>query len=1286
MRRFLRFLVDPRTLSVIGMLALAAFLLLGAQTLEVGITYALMAFLALVLLWLVVWAIRRIRSYRAERRLKSALDDQVEKAEKGAVDDPTRKAELDELRSRMSQAIKTIKTSKLGHLSGRQALYELPWYMVIGNPAAGKSSAVLNSGLQFPFVEKNGGPTAVHGVGGTRNCDWFFTTEGILLDTAGRYSVHEEDRREWFGFLDLLKKHRPKAPINGIVVTASISELTSNRPDFAINLAKNLRQRVQELTERLEIFAPVYVMFTKADLITGFAKFFGETEKVERDRVWGATLPYDPDEKKDPLADFDQRFDELYAGLKAMSVAQMSMHRSSNISPETLAFPLEFAAIKPAVRAFLSTLFETNPFQYKPVFRGFYFTSALQEGAVRSISTGRIAQQFGIQLQGEREQRDIQSKNGFFLHDLFSKVIFADKGTVKQFAHPVKTRLRYITFFAFVLALGLLVGGWTWSYMGNRQLVANVEADLQKVVRLQEGKGGLQPRFEALEILQDRIEQLEKFRTDRPLSLALGLYQGDLLEDKLLNEYYAGVREIMLTPVAGRLEDYLRAVNLKPDQLQQTVVGADGNAGRVTPSGEPVRPATTAANRMYAGASPTNVQDAYNGLKAYLMLGDKRRVETAHLTDQISRFWRDWLEVNRGEMPREQLIQSAERMISFYLSRVNDDTWPTLKDSNLLLVDQTRESLRKVVRGMPARERVYSEIKARAATRFAPMTVSRILGAGPGGDAEVLGGSYAISGAFTREAWQQYVDGAIRDAATAETSSKDWVLNVASNDDLTLEGSPEQIRKTLVGMYKQEYAKEWARFVQGVSLRQLTDFNQTVVAMNNLGDPQNSGIRKVLETVYEQTSWDNPSVVNAGIKQASTGAMGWVKNLFSRSTPAQVNVNVNLDGVKPGEMPMGPVGQEFAGVARIVVDRDGNSLLRGYLDNLSKLRTRFNQIKNEGDPGPGARQLMQQTLDGNGSELAATLKYVDEQMLTGMDATQRQAIRPLLVRPLLQAYSVVIRPASIELNKVWDAQVYKLFEQTLATKYPFNGTSKIEASPAEIAQVFGPDGAISKYVTGTVGPLVVRRGDLLSPRVWGEEGLRLNQDFVLGFAQWVAPLTGGAAGASAAQAQTLFQIQPRPASGVTEYTVEIDGQLLRYRNTPPQWTNFVWPNPQGSPGAKLRATTFDGRTVELINEPGAYGLERLISTAQRERMPDGGFELTWDKEGVSVSVQLRIVQSPQSNAGGTDSPQGNGFRGLRLPQAVVDTRAPGASAAPGAPVSTPAPAAAAAPAKPGAVQ
>lgn len=73
----------------------------------------------------------------------------------------------------MKESIQLIRKSKLGDKKGNAALYELPWYMVIGNPAAGKSSAIYNSGLKFPFEETHQKMVSA-GLSGTRNCDWFF--------------------------------------------------------------------------------------------------------------------------------------------------------------------------------------------------------------------------------------------------------------------------------------------------------------------------------------------------------------------------------------------------------------------------------------------------------------------------------------------------------------------------------------------------------------------------------------------------------------------------------------------------------------------------------------------------------------------------------------------------------------------------------------------------------------------------------------------------------------------------------------------------------------------------------------------------------------------------------------------------------------------------------------------------------------------------------------------------------------------------------------------------------
>jgi type VI secretion system protein ImpL len=1238
MHRLWQFLTNSRVLGVIGLAALAAFLLLGADTLQVAAIWAGVAALGLLAAWGIFWALR----YHYRKRAAARLSEQLAPAGEHAS---ARNSEVAVLRKSMLEAITTIKTSKLGLERGAAALYELPWYMIIGNPGAGKSSAIGHSGLRFPIP----GSKAVQGVAGTRNCDWFFTTDGILLDTAGRYAVQDGDRAEWFSFLALLKKYRRRAPVNGILIAVSVAELTGGQPQKSIDLAKSLRTRVQELTERLGVFAPVYVIFTKADLIAGFSDFFHDTDRSERERAWGATIRYNRrSTSQDVLQFFDRHFDELHDGLKEMSLASMAQSRGTRTQPGVFTFPLEFASIKSPLRAFLATLFEENTYQFKPVLRGFYFTSALQEGSGENLASKRVANRFDLEFQ-EQQAAQEEEQSGYFLLELFRKVIFADKDLVARYTSPFTTRLKYGAFFAATLLLGCSLGAWSWSYMGNRQLVANVQADLDKVVKLQDKRFDLQSRLEALDILQDRIEQLEKYRASRPLMLSFGLYQGQALERKLRDEYFAGVREVMVQPVAAALEGLLAEMN--------------ANAGRLEPNHKGT-PAAAKPGQPYQDASPTNVADGYNALKTYLMLGEKNRAEPGHLNDQLTRFWRGWLESNRGAMPREQMIRSAERLMSFHLSQLSDPAWPVV-NLKLGLLDTARENLRRVVRGISARERVYAYIKARASTRFPAITVARIVG---DQDQALIAGSYAVPGAFTRDAWEKFVLGAFKDAANKELQSTDWVLKTVSNDDLTLEGSPEQIQKSLVDLYKADYAREWLTFVQGVTISELNGFEGSVQAMNRLGDPQTSPIAKLLTTVNQETSWDNPAAAPVDMGKVERGLFAWFKETVMRRAPSEarnvVDLSANPAKPRPEAPAMGPVGREFAGVARLVgVKENEASLMTGYLGCLSRLRTRLNQLKNQGDPGPGARQFMQQTLEGSGSELSEALKYVDEQMLTGMTDVQKQALRPILVRPLIQTFAVIVPPSESEINRTWLAQVVEPFQKTLAGKYPFTPGSKVEASAAEIGQVFGPDGVVAKFVNGAMGPLVVRRGDVLAARTWADIGITLAPQAVAGFPGWIAPLSASGIPSASGQ-QTVFQLQPLPAPGTIEYTIDVDGQILRYRNTPPVWSNMVHPSPQGTPGARITAVTFDGRSVELFNEPGQFGLKRMIDAATRKRKEGGVFELRWTNGNVTVALDLKITSSPATQGDGEVRSQARGFHGLRLPESIVG-RNPAAAASSG---------------------
>src|ERR1019366_6409282 len=187
-------------------------------------TGRLVAILVVFMVWALLWQWRQWRASRATSELAGAA---------GTTATPERMAKAGavggadaQLVARFQEALGALRKSK----KGAKSLLELPWYMIIGPPGSGKTTALSNSGLEFPLADRFG-KSAVRGVGGTRSCDWWFTTEAILLDTAGRYTTQDSDERAdsagWTEFLTLLKKHRSRQPTNGVLVALSIADIAA---------------------------------------------------------------------------------------------------------------------------------------------------------------------------------------------------------------------------------------------------------------------------------------------------------------------------------------------------------------------------------------------------------------------------------------------------------------------------------------------------------------------------------------------------------------------------------------------------------------------------------------------------------------------------------------------------------------------------------------------------------------------------------------------------------------------------------------------------------------------------------------------------------------------------------------------------------------------------------------------------------------------------------------------------------------------------------------------------
>ena len=135
------------------------------------------------------------------------------------------------LKDKLKDALATLKSASGGK---KDYLYDLPWYLLIGPPGSGKTTALVNSGLKFP-LSRGATPAAIAGVGGTRYCDWWFTEDAVLIDTAGRYTTQDSDakadKQSWLAFLELLKKSRPRQPINGVMVAISLEDVMRDPVD-----------------------------------------------------------------------------------------------------------------------------------------------------------------------------------------------------------------------------------------------------------------------------------------------------------------------------------------------------------------------------------------------------------------------------------------------------------------------------------------------------------------------------------------------------------------------------------------------------------------------------------------------------------------------------------------------------------------------------------------------------------------------------------------------------------------------------------------------------------------------------------------------------------------------------------------------------------------------------------------------------------------------------------------------------------------------------------------------
>ncbi|MDH2399158.1 type VI secretion system membrane subunit TssM [Bradyrhizobium sp. SSUT18] len=906
--------------TLIALLLVSAFIWVGGPYLDLfgqhpfGSVTVRAATIACFFLAVVV--IIFVRSWLARRANRRVIKSLMESEGLVTTSKNRSQEEVELIRARFEDALKVLRDKVFAGKIGPSSLFELPWYVVIGPSGAGKTTILRNSGLQFPLAERLGAHP-VAGLGGTRSCEWWFTEEAVLIDTAGRYTSQdtdaEVDRAAWHGFLNLLTMHRRRRPINGILVAISLSDLLM-RHENGRRLAQSIRSRIQELLKTFGMRIPVYVVVTKCDLVPGFAEYFDDLDDEGRAQVWGKTFPLEgPGDHIDDVV--TREIEELAERLEGKLAFRMHDERNPNRRAMMYIFPKELRSIRTAVAGFVSEVFRSSRFEVRPMLRGIYLTSAAQEGMPIERISAAVRRNCG--LRAVLPTSSIGPGKGFFIKQLLADVIFAEQGLVgRNLKLECKLAMKHCGgyFAAVILAVAALTQ-WYDAFARSEARITEIKMAAQT----------LQGRLKEVREPLDLKQLLPTLNAARRLRLAAGE-----------NTWYTWLGAVgisatpVLVPAAQQAYDQILVDRLLP-------VFASRLAFRI--------------EDLSRIGNDALLDQAKEMFRTYLRLSDPRhfdrgKVEQAARSEVARAFALD--ETSAGE-----LMEHFSRLIELLPK-------PITSDRTFVVAVGSRLMERPLV------EQIYARLLREGAqnTQLRPIHLVSLLGAGqleikpqavlPTFDQQGLpssDGTAIIPGIFTRDGWIDFVLPHLPIIVQDEQSG-DWVLAGSSFD----EADTQQVVRKVIDRYVADYIRIWTNALSSVRVRKFDDMQRASGILRGLAGPQ-STLQQIISLVRDNTNLPPPGEQNAAragetavsMFSAAPGDGSWPGTRITEAFRPLVQLGI------------GGASGEPAGMDRI---RD---LFGGLYATVAGIAT-------APDPGQAAFQLVQRRVKDPNNDAFGTLR------------------------------------------------------------------------------------------------------------------------------------------------------------------------------------------------------------------------------------------------------------------------------------------------------------------------
>ena len=446
----------------VPILAILAVVLLGAGGYFIFRSWlvAVIVALALALIGLMVALLRTIFQQEKEERLGRGIDEHAETAPSAAATAPS-------MQETFRRAVAEIRGSRLG----TAGIETMPWILVLGEPGAGKTALLRESGLELPaeYARRIG-------TGATQECDWWLANQAIVLDLAGRFLQAEDDETlaGWQSLLRLLRRQRPECGVNSIIFAVPVTSLLGRSASELEEIALTLRRRINEATDLLGVDLPIYVLVTKCDLLEGFV----ETVNLLPPGQLTGSLGWTNDRRIAPDAEelALEGLGDMLARLEGLLPELILRDPDGTRRRRIFSFPQELDAAVQAVAGLVGRAFAPSSYAEAPFLRGIYFTSAQREGVTISPLLHRLG------WDSARNRVDgALAAGGIFLRDIFSEIIIGDQNLAMPISrHGPRTRRIAHLGAGFVFAL--LAGWWLIAFTSNFVAIRGLKNEAASVM------------------------------------------------------------------------------------------------------------------------------------------------------------------------------------------------------------------------------------------------------------------------------------------------------------------------------------------------------------------------------------------------------------------------------------------------------------------------------------------------------------------------------------------------------------------------------------------------------------------------------------------------------------------------------------------------------------------------------------------------------------------------------------------------------------------------------------